>query len=139
MRPCDTVAPLSLFCRITLEDNRVTTFYTHHGPHLQLLQQAIYLYMLAFICACPLLWDVQRNGRFATDLQSLKQTSGCDPRTGTFHQMWPTAGDTSCSVKGVLPFMRYLSFSIFPYHWTIRKIACTSTFDYPVGSKFSVK
>ena len=26
---------------------------------------------------------------------------GGDPRTGTFHQMRVTAGDTACSVKGV--------------------------------------
>ena len=49
------------------------------------------------------LWeDVEGNGRFATDLQGRKQISGGDPRTGTFHYLWVTMGDTACSVNGVL-------------------------------------
>ena len=42
--------------------------------------------------------DTQGNGRFATDVQGRKWTSGGDPRTGTFHQMQITAGDAACSV-----------------------------------------
>ena len=34
--------------------------------------------------------------------QGRKQTSGGDPRIGTFHQMWVTAGDIACSVNGAL-------------------------------------
>ena len=41
-------------------------------------------------------------GWFANDLQSCTRTLDGDPRTGTFPQMQVTAGDTACSVKGVL-------------------------------------
>ena len=47
-------------------------------------------------------WDSQGNGRFATDSQVCKWLSDGDPRTGTFHQTWPTTGNPACSVKGVL-------------------------------------
>ena len=48
------------------------------------------------------LWiDVQGNGRLATDSQGGMQTSDGDPRTGMFHRMQVTVGDTACSVKGV--------------------------------------
>ena len=42
------------------------------------------------------------NGRFATDSQGRIWMSDFDPRIGTFHQAWVTAGDTTSSVKGVL-------------------------------------
>ena len=49
------------------------------------------------------LQDAQGNGQFTTDSQGRKRTSGGgDPRTGKFHQRWVAAGDTACSVKGVL-------------------------------------
>ena len=45
-----------------------------------------------------LLYDMQGNEWFATDLQICKSTPESDPRTGTFHQMRVTAGDTACIV-----------------------------------------
>ena len=42
------------------------------------------------------------NGQFATNMQGQIRTSDGDRRTGTFHQTRVTAGDTACSVKGVL-------------------------------------
>ena len=47
-------------------------------------------------------YDFKGNGWFATDLQCCLWMSDGDARTGTFPQMWPTAGDTACSVNGVL-------------------------------------
>ena len=49
-----------------------------------------------------LLWDSQGNGRFTTDSQVCKWMSNGNPRTGMLHQTLPMAGDTACSVKGVL-------------------------------------
>ena len=43
----------------------------------------------------------QGNGQFATDSQVYKRTLDGDPRTGMFHQTWPTVGNTTCSGKGV--------------------------------------
>ena len=43
-----------------------------------------------------------RHGQFVTDSQGWIPTSDGDPRTGTFPQKQFTAGDTACSVKGVL-------------------------------------
>ena len=34
---------------------------------------------------------------------------GADPRTGMFYQTWPTAGETACSVKGVLKDIKMFS------------------------------
>ena len=48
-----------------------------------------------------LLQDLQGNGQFTTDSQGHLQMSDSDSRTGTFPQMWPTEGDTACSVKGL--------------------------------------
>ena len=41
-------------------------------------------------------------GWLATALQVCKQRSGGNSRSGTFHQMRVTTGDTACSVIGVL-------------------------------------
>ena len=49
-----------------------------------------------------LLYNVHGNGRFATDSHVCKRMPGGGPRTGTFHQTRPAAGDTTCSMKGVL-------------------------------------
>ena len=38
--------------------------------------------------------------------------SGSDPGTGTFHQTQVTAGDTTCSVKGVL-YVDTVSYYVF--------------------------
>ena len=56
--------------------------------------------------------DTKGNGRFAPDSQGLKQTSGSDPRTRTFHKRWVTVGDTACSVKGVL----HIDFNVHLVH-----------------------
>ena len=39
---------------------------------------------------------------FSTDSKSHIRTSDGDPRTGTLHQIWVTAVDTTCSVNEVL-------------------------------------
>ena len=44
-------------------------------------------------------WDSQGIGCFATDLR--KRMSDDDTRTGMFHQMRVTVGDTACSVNGL--------------------------------------
>ena len=51
--------------------------------------------------ALKLPYCVQGNGRFATDSQGRIQTSDRDPRTGTLHQTWVTAGETTCNVNRV--------------------------------------
>ena len=48
-----------------------------------------------------ILWDSQCNGRLTTDSQGCLRTSDGDPRTGTFPQMQPSAGDSVCNAKGV--------------------------------------
>ena len=45
---------------------------------------------------------MQGNGQFATDSQGRLWTSDGGPRTGMFHQTWPTVANTTCNVKGVL-------------------------------------
>ena len=64
-------------------------------------------------------WNVQGNRWFATDLQGRKRTSGVDPRTGMFHQMRPTTGDTACSVNGVLPVKSFVCVQGLSEVWTI--------------------
>ena len=44
---------------------------------------------------------LQDNGRFTTDLLGRIRSSDSDPRTGPFHQMRVTAGNTACNVNGV--------------------------------------
>ena len=46
-------------------------------------------------------WDLQGNGQFTTESQGPLQMSDGDPRTGMFPEMRVTAGDTTCSMKGV--------------------------------------
>ena len=45
------------------------------------------------------LGDSHGNGCFPTDSQGHIGTSDGDPRTGTFHQMRVTVGDTACNVN----------------------------------------
>ena len=45
--------------------------------------------------------ESQGNGWFATDSQGCILTSDSDPKTGTFPQTGPTAGDSACTVKEV--------------------------------------
>ena len=47
-------------------------------------------------------YDLLGNGQFTTDWQGHLWMSDGDPRTRTFHQMRVTAGDTTCSVTGIL-------------------------------------
>ena len=47
-------------------------------------------------------WDSQGNGQFTTESQGRIRTLDGDPRTRTFHLMRVTAGDTVCTVNGVL-------------------------------------
>ena len=47
-------------------------------------------------------YNMQGNGWFATDSQGPIRMSDDDPRSGTFHQMQVTVGDTIYSVKEVL-------------------------------------
>ena len=46
--------------------------------------------------------DMQGNGPFTTDSQGPIQTSDSDPRTWMFLQTRVTAGNSACSVTGVL-------------------------------------
>ena len=57
---------------------------------------------------------MQGNVRFATDSQVCKRTSDGDLRAEMFHQMWVTAADTTCGVKGVLRPVRTIRCGCIP-------------------------
>ena len=59
---------------------------------------------------------MQGNGRFSTDSQAHIQTSDGDQRTGMFHQIQVTVGDTACSVNGVLAI---INITFIYLKWTL--------------------
>ena len=92
----------------------MSPYYTERRPNHNLMYTVDHTFgyrSKKLICACAkssahahgtkIRGRKQGNGRFATDLQGFVRTSDGDPRTGTFHRMRFTAGDTTCSVKGV--------------------------------------
>ena len=125
MQPCVTVAkcPCTSTCLMS-------PYYTKRQPNHNLVYTWDHTFgyrSKKFICVCAKLsahayctkfrgsnfkilklpWDMQGLERWATDLQVCKWMSGGDPRTATFHQTRLNAGDTACSVKGVLPMYMF--------------------------------
>ena len=58
-----------------------------------------------------LLWDALGLGRFATDSQFCKWMASGNSKTGTFHQIQTTVGDSAPSVEGVLATFDDLEFN----------------------------
>ena len=74
--------------------------------------------------------------QFTTDSQDQLQISEGDPRTGTFPQMWPTAGDTTItSTKEVFSYGHLSVVCLFVCYFeiTITSESCNFQICWSVG------